>query len=233
MTKQHLLLEVEDLLRTMPVRGTMHEPTPVNLAWLGRVSAVIKAWEFTQALPVGVAMGQLARMGRDVGEAETKITTLLYQAQHDLRMTTVGPVNVAIQQGMVFDYFDEMRKFIETARQDVLFVDPYLDADFVSRYLSHIESGTTIRLLTRAKLALLLPAVDAFAQQSKRGVQVRSSANFHDRYVIIDKRACYHSGASFKDGAKGAPTTLSQIADAFPAILKTYEDIWNTAKVER
>ena len=148
-------------------------------------------------------------------------------------MKTIGPVNVAMGHGRVFDYFDEVRKIIEPAKQDLLFVDPYLDAEFVSRYLSHIKTGVAIRLLAREKISTLLPAVDLYVRQSGGTINVRSVPGFHDRYVIVDMAACYQSGASFKDGAKTAPTTLTQITDAFPVVHKTYEDLWTIAKVER
>jgi len=86
-------------------------------------------------------------------------------------------------------------------------------------YLPQVATGVTTRLLAREKLPTLLPAVDAFVQQSKAKVEVRSAPNFHDRYLIVDRVACYQSGASFKDGAKSAPTTLTQITDAFAAVL--------------
>ena len=88
------------------------------------------------------------------------------------------------------------------------------------------------RLLAREKLSTLLPAVELFARQQKANIEVRSAAGFHDRYVVIDRRECYHSGASFKDGAKTAPTTMTQITDAFQAVLATYEKMWDRAKVE-
>ena len=163
----------------------------------------------------------------------TKLLTLLHQAQSDLRLETLGPANVAIAQRMPFQYFDEIRRIIELARQDLLFVDPYLDAEFVSRYLPHVTAGVTVRLLAREKMATLLPAVDAFIQRAGATVEVRSTPHFHDRYVFVDKVSCYQSGASFKDGAKSAPTTLTQITDAFDPVLKTYEDKWSGAKVER
>jgi hypothetical protein len=165
--------------------------------------------------------------------AIAKAITILHQAQHDLRMETQGLVNVAVSKGSLFEYFDEIRKAVEGAKQDVFFVDHYLDAEFVSRYLPHIMPGVSARLLSREKLPTLLPAVDAFVQQHKLTVQVRSASNFHDRYVFIDEAICYQSGASFKDGAKAAPTTLTQITDAFLAVSQTYENLWNGAKVER
>ncbi len=108
-----------------------------------------------------------------------------------------------------------------------MFVDPYLDAEFVSRYLPHISNGVQIRLLAREHLAMLLPSVALLRQQSGKTIDVRSAHGFHDRYVIVDRMSCYQSGASFKDGAKKSPTTLTQITDAFPAVLSTYEDLWN------
>ena len=37
----------------------------------------------------------------------------------------------------------------------------------------------------------------------------------------------------FEDGAKNAPAVLTQIGDALPAMLDTYEKLWRPAKVER
>lgn len=233
MNQEELLGEVEDILRTMPDRATLRHPTDENFAWLGRVSAFIEAWDAPKQIPLGAAMNQFhGQMARDAQEGLRKILTLLHQARHDLRMKTIGPVNAALGHGDVFDYFDEIRKIIEPAKQDLFFVDPYLDAEFVSRYLPHVVAGVTIRLFTRERLRTLLPAVDMYARQSGTAVQVRSAPDFHDRYVIVDRAECYQSGASFKDGAKKAPTTLTQITDAFPVVLQTYEDLWDKGKVE-
>ncbi len=234
MTKEQLLAEIEDLLRTMPPRATIRHETDENLAWLGRVSAVIEAWNQPKILLLHQSLTQLhdpLAFHRSAGFRN--LMTLLHQARHDLRMRTVGPTNVAVPRGMIFDYFDEIRKIIELAKQDLLFVDPYLDAEFVSRYFPHVTAGVIIRLLAREKLPSLLTAVDAFARQTGTSVEVRSAPDFHDRYIFVDRASCYQSGASFKDGAKTAPTTLTQITDAFGAVLQTYEDIWNRGRVER
>ena len=147
-------------------------------------------------------------------------------------MKTLGPVSAAIGSGRVFDYFDELRKIIETAQTDVFFIDPYLEADFVSRYLPHVKSGVSIRLLTRQKLSTLLPAVAQFAKQTSAKLEVRSDPSFHDRYLFIDRNACYQSGASFKDGGSRSPTTITQITDAFKAVLSTYENLWAAGRIE-
>ena len=54
-----------------------------------------------------------------------------------------------------------------------------------------------------------------FATQTKAKVEIRSAKGFHDRFIIVDQQMCFQSGASFKDGGRTSPTTISQIIDAF------------------
>ena len=150
-------------------------------------------------------------------------------------MRTIGPVNLAIGPGRVFEYFDELRKILELASQDVFFVDPYLNAEFVSRYLTIIRNGVNIRLLTKSdqrQTTALRPAVELFARENNQTVQVRTTEGLHDRYLFIDQTSCFHSGSSFKDGAKKAGTIISQITDGFQPMWKTYDDLWSAAKIE-
>ena len=154
---------------------------------------------------------------------------LLHQADSDLRLRTSGPLSIGVPVGRVFEYFDELRKLIELARSDLLIVDPYLDAEFVSRYLPHVASGTKVRMLARERVSSLKPAVEAYKAQSGISIEVRTVGGFHDRYLFVDQQACYQSGSSFKDGAKKAPTILVQILDAFSGVQSTYEQLWQTA----
>lgn len=154
------------------------------------------------------------------------VLMLLHQAENDLRFRTTGPLSIGVSVGRVFEYFDELRKIIETAKSDLLMVDPYLDAEFVSRYLPFVSQGTKVRMLARERMSTLKPAVAAFIAQSGLSVEVRSVGGFHDRYLFLDGQACYQSGASFKDGAKKTPTVLVQITDAFAGVRATYEHLW-------
>jgi len=219
----------------MPPRATIRHPTEENFAWLGRASALIECWNPFKSSLFGLEISKLNGIDARQGDQGFRgIMILLNQARSDLQMRTIGPINVALGQGMVFDYFEEVRRTIELASQEVWFIDQYLDADFVARYLPHVRAGVSIRLLTSTKrLSSLLAAVDLFAQQNQIEISVRSTSGVHDRYVIIDKASCFQSGASFKDGARSAPTTLTQITDAFAAVLQTYEGLWADATVER
>lgn len=232
MTKEELLAEIDDLLRTMPPKNRFHEASEENLSWLGRTMAIISQWNTPHTI---IAQGYVdsiqSHYSNDFEKGFKGLMVLLHRARHELMMETVGPLSVAVSDTKVFEYFDEIRKIIEIVQKDILFVDPYLDADFVSRYLPHIPDGVRIRLLTREKIKTLLPATQEFAKQNKSTIEIRSAASFHDRYVFLDGEVCYQSGASFKDGGRKAPTTITQITDAFSAMYNTYENIWKSAHV--
>ncbi len=233
MNDEQILMELEDLLRTMPSHQTITQQIPENFSWLGRAAAALEAWNKVKGAMAKLDIDniQSPRLQQHA-EGLRKTQTIIHQAIHELRMKTTGPLSVAVGSGGVFDYFDEIRKILESATEDVLFIDPYLDAEFVSRYLPHIKDGVSVRLLGGAKLKTLLPAVEAYSTQSNHSIEVRSAQGFHDRYIFIDHGSCYQSGASFKDGAKKSPTTLTQITDAFSAMQGTYEEIWNNGNIE-
>jgi hypothetical protein len=226
------LAEIEDVIRTMPPRDQFHHHNDEVLVWLGRAVAAISNWDSAKGIFAGTAVSNLhAGPANTTYKSSIALVILLNEARSALRLKTLGPTNIAIGQGLVFNYFDELRKPISLAKSDLLFVDPYLDADFVSRYLPSVSPGVQIRLLARELISTLVPAARLFANQYKASVEIRSANKFHDRLMIIDRQMCYQSGASFKDGGRTSPTTISQIVDAFPAVLQTYEDIWSRAAI--
>jgi hypothetical protein len=137
-----LLGELEDLIRNQPPRATIRRDTPDHRVWIGRAVAAVSHGDMvsgTQARGYAKAIHQV--MAREAGDGIDGLFNLLYEASGSLRLATLGPITIAIGHGLVFDYFDEIRKLIAEAGSDLLIVDPYLDADFVSRYLQGVRSG--------------------------------------------------------------------------------------------
>ena len=234
---EQLLLELQDVIRSMPGPRDFGANPDMCIPWLGRASAAMSKWDSMRSLAhfePEIRQYSNLQANRDrvnfVPFRQT-LLLLLHQAENDLRLKTAGPLSIGVTTGRVFEYFDELRKLIESARTDLLFVDPYIDAEFVSRYLPLVPVGTNVRILTRERLAALKPSVVAFAAQTGCSIEVRTIAGFHDRYLFVDGQACYQSGASFKDGAKKAPTVLIQISDAFVSVQTTYEQLWLQAAV--
>ena len=232
--EERLLPEVEEILRVAPTLDEFSRDSgsDEHLAWLGRAAAAIERWNIVHMPKVSVAMmDHPSDYGGPCRKTLSTLKILLQQAKSDLSVK-LGRSSVVVAEGRVFEYFDELRKLIETARDEVFFVDPYLDADFVARYLPYVAEGVSIRLLSGSKKrATLLPAVESFAQQFGRPISVRVSDGLHDRYLFIDRTACHLSGASFKDGAKNSPAILAQIRDPFQAMWDTYEQQWERGAI--
>jgi len=232
LTPEQLLAEIEDVIRTMPPRDLIHNDASETLAWIGRATAVMHEWDNIRSTSFNLHIASIHRGTiHDLASGYKGALAMLHQAATELRLNTVGPLSISVEQGGVFDYFDEIRKVIEAAKSDVFFVDPYLDAEFVSRYLPHVTEGAGVRLLGRERMSTLVPAVEMLRQQTGLAIEIRSAGNFHDRFVFIDGQQCYQSGASFKDGARKSPTTLTQITDAFGAVVSTYEQLWSDGEV--
>jgi len=232
--EQTLLTEIENLLRTAPPPDNIDRDSPDVVMWGGRVTAVIEMWNFVRSSGIKTLAERLLSYEADHRViALRSITMQLHRALHDLRLKTGGTLSAAVEAGATFDYFDEIRRVIEQATTDLLFVDQYLNPDFVSRYLVQARGGVQIRLLTTDKyIKTLLPAVEMFVSQQNADVQIRRN-EVHDRWIFVDHTACYQSGASFKDGAKRTPTTLVQLIDAFESVQATYEKRWDDGIVER
>jgi hypothetical protein len=227
-----LLVQIDDLLRNRPEATDIAELSDKVISWIGSVKAVIEAWDKSKASFVLADHHIRSRQFTDQHAAYRELLTLLYQARTSLRLKNMGPLSVPISQGKPFEYFEAVRGIIEAASSELYFVDRYLDAEFAGRFLPLVPKGVQVRLLCGQYVNKLLPAVEMFTAQNGATVSVRS-AEFHDRYLFVDRKECYASGASFKDGGKTAPTLVVQITDAFGAVAKEYEDRWAGAKVFR
>ena len=225
-----LLAEIEDTIRTVP-RDFSH---PEAVSWVGRATALLKRWAPDRSTIIDShARGSLGVSDLLSSSNFQRVLMLLHEARHDLRLDEVGPLSTVVEKGQTFDYFDEVRKLLVTAQSEVFFVDPFLSAEFVSRYFPHLRSGIQVRLLGKKDLPALLSAVELAAQQYRIHVSVRSSAAIHDRFVFLDGMRGFNSGASFKDGARLSPTIVTEITDTLSAVQATYEQLWSTASVQR
>lgn len=229
-----LLAEIEDVIRTAPPQLILHLVELEALSWLGRAASLIRRWDSTKGILFDSEIRQLhAGRSFDPATAIAGIFTTLHEARHDLRLSAVGPLSVAVRHGAVFDYFDEVRKVIGSAQKELLFVDPYLDSEFASRYLVQVPTEIRIRLLCRKGIPSLLPAVELVRKQNGITIEVRSSPTLHDRFLFVDRKTGFQSGASFKDGAKTAPTTFTEITDAFQPVLAAYEVLWSAGSIQQ
>ena len=231
-----LIADLEHLFRTMPSLDEIIRGDTDALLWLGEARGSLmsapSASEKMAAMKFSSASDSLLNIidHRLAHNYYMTMQVTFREVLHVIKLSAVGPKNVSVDQSSPFEYFNHIRKIVAEAKEDVFFIDPYLEANFVETYLPCISSGTAIRLLTERKIGILLPAVTKFVEQEGANVELRKSADIHDRFVFVDRSTCYQSGTSFKDGARNAPTLIVQITDALGAMLSTYEDIWEKAE---
>ncbi len=218
---QQLLAELNEAQRTMPSYESFDEGGDDVCIWSGKVRVLIGMVGdmATRVSFISALDNMTSGWMNDYGNLR-KIKTILHQTTYELQLQTIGPLNIAIDASKPYEYFETLRKEIEKARSDLLFIDPYIDHIFVEYYLPYVIKGVRIRLLTSdKKIKQLIPAIKLLNQQTEISVEVKTDNNFHDRCMFVDQKSCYQSGASFKDGAKKSPTTIMQITDAFDAML--------------
>ena len=98
--------------------------------------------------------------------------------------------------GQIYDAFDQMKKFVRMAKTELIVIDPYFD-DSVLPLIAQKRPGVLV-LVVKNHRKNLLHAVDVakFNAQHGNTLTVKESANFHDRFLIIDKSVLIHVGAS-------------------------------------
>jgi hypothetical protein len=52
LSKEQLLFEIEDIIKTMPPRASICQETQENLVWFGRVSTATEKWNSSKSVLV-------------------------------------------------------------------------------------------------------------------------------------------------------------------------------------
>ena len=106
------------------------------------------------------------------------------------------PPQKVFYDGQIYDAFEQMKKFVRMAKSELIIIDPYF-ADCVLPLVAQKRQGVSV-LVVKNSRQKLLHAVDVarFNAQYGNSLTVRTSDKFHDRFLIIDKVALIHVGAS-------------------------------------
>jgi len=225
---QQLYAEFTELIREMPNQGALSHPTAENQIWLGRALALVQIADPQRAIFFKSDVDTLRSMIVNPPDQIQKIVTTLHGFHYEWRIKCGGAMAAVFDAGQSFDYFDQLRRVIEPATTDLLFIDAYINADFVASYLPHVRDGVRVRLLISKYVEAVRSSVAAYRIQRNLDIEVRQGKP-HDRMVFIDKATCWQSGSSFKDGAKKAPVVFVQMVDAFHAVSAIGEKQWQEA----
>jgi len=102
--------------------------------------------------------------------------------------------------GQVFDAYTFAVNLIKSATQSIVLIDNYID-ESVLTLLSKRNIGVSASIYTKEiNKALQLDVKKHNAQYPS--IEIKTFANSHDRFLIIDHKELYHIGASLKDLGK-------------------------------
>ena len=102
--------------------------------------------------------------------------------------------------GQIYDAFSLMVEIVEKAEKELILIDNYVDVNTLN-ILSKKKDGVNVLIVTSGKGNLTDKDITKFNSQYPK-LTVKISKDFHDRFLIIDRKEVYHIGASIKDAGK-------------------------------
>lgn len=228
-TKAQILDGLRRAYRTLPSFGDLKSPNEQTMIWIGQTKTCLRHAGSNFGMTIDQIQGDYIPPRKVIAHKQLK--QILIDAITSLEYET-GGYGFSVDQGNVFDYFNETRKILASAKSEIFLIDPYTTADLVDDYFKAIDPSVAIRVLTSNKQQALamVPAAQKLTQQIQIAIDIRSTDNMHDRFWFIDRSKGYQSSASINDAAKKSPAVIMKITDTFDAVKAIYEAKWNDGK---
>lgn len=112
----------------------------------------------------------------------------------------ISPKQGLVYDGQVFDAHAFVSKIIRSAKKSITIVDNYIDTTVLT-LLTNRRKGVKVRLCTKSISKRLTLGVRKFNEQYGQ-LEVEERNDIHDRFIIVDDKTIYHTGASLKDLGK-------------------------------
>jgi hypothetical protein len=133
------------------------------------------------------------------------------------------------EPGQDYDFYRDLSSFFAATVQEIFIIDAYLAEDFFNLYVSKVDGTATVRILSK-KIGINVETV-AKKYASSRPLELRTTADVHDRMVFFDQRG-WVTGQSIKDAARKKPTYLVELGEPLLTVARNiYNQIWATAAV--
>ena len=104
-------------------------------------------------------------------------------------------INAIFYEGQIYDAYSLLIDIFKEANEEIIIIDNYADKSILDM-ITNLNAKVTI---VTKKFNLLKDIDITKYNRQYHNLKVIYSDKFHDRFVIVDKKVLYHSGASFKD----------------------------------
>lgn len=139
---------------------------------------------------------------------------------------------VFFPKGSPWGAFVVLRDLFTKARQSITIVDAYCDKTVFQLLKGRSMDALSLQVLCGQHAQAVAAEARVFMKQYPNvTVQVRTTTDFHDRFVVLDGTVCVHVGASIKDAGKRA-CMVSIIEDVGnrDAMLRQLNESWDAGK---
>ncbi len=118
-----------------------------------------------------------------------------------LQLTTQDlPKQGIFFDGKIFDAYVFVADIIKKAKSDIILIDNYIDETSLTMLAKRTEK-ITATIYTKSISKQLQLDINRHNSQYPI-IEIKTFANSHDRFLIIDRKELYHIGASLKDLGK-------------------------------
>ncbi len=183
------------------------------------------------------AAGQHNMMGISPHQREINFESRIKEQEALLR-SLIGTLRLQLPEeeikgvyepGDQYAFYRDLTSLIQTATQEVLIVDAYLDEEVFNLYVSKVPDGVTVRILSN-KIGGNVETVARMYAKNKP-LELRANADVHDRAVFLDQRG-WVIGQSIKDAARKKPTYMIELNEpSLTASRDIHNRIWAGAAV--
>ena len=112
--------------------------------------------------------------------------------------------------GQIYDAYSLIMNIIKSAKSKILIIDNYID-DTILEMLIKKNKDAKVAILTSNKTNISKLDIQKFNKEYPT-LEVAKTDKFHDRFIVIDNKELYHSGALLKDLGKKC-FAISKIED--------------------
>ena len=101
-------------------------------------------------------------------------------------------INHIFFEGQIYDAYSLLIDILNCAKEEIIIIDNYASKELFD-ILKDIK--VDIKIITKNIDEILLRKY----KKQYKNIETINNNTFHDRFIMIDKKILYHSGASFKD----------------------------------
>lgn len=232
---QSLYIHLGRLIEAMPdLRYSGGDCPAETYQWLGRACVLVEeAGDLMDAVRITSAVSQLNSAAWETATKE--IHAIVYRVLARAEMKAPAIAGGFIPVGNHFDAFAAISKILQTAKEDTLIVDPYMDEKTLTDFGLASPEGIPLRLMADASFvkASLAPAAKSWIAQygATRPLEVRLAAprSLHDRAIFVDHAKAWTLTQSLNKFAERSPAEIIRADDTASLKIPAYEAIWETA----